>query len=210
MNLVSELFLEEFPAPILLVNKKSHCIEYVNNQLKSFVPTHPTELIGKCFSDWALHIHDLSFNENTREFLALGGERIIVKENEFIFVCATFQLITHNNEEKYLLLLHDITNLKSKIDQHKNAEKEYRDLVENVSDIIYKTDDKGYFIYINPTASRVTGYSEGELIGKHFTKLIRLDHQEKIMSFYKNNFIIEKGALIMNFQLSVNLAKRFG
>lgn len=185
MNLVSELFLEEFPASILLVNKNSHYIEYVNNQLKSFVATHPNELIGKCFSDWALHIHDLSFNDNAREFHALGGERIIAKGNDFIFVCATFQLITHNNEEKYLIFLHDISILKSKIDQHKNAEKEYRDLVENVSDIIYKTDDKGYFIYVNPTASRVTGFSEGELLGKHFTKLIRKDYQASILTYYK-------------------------
>jgi PAS domain S-box-containing protein len=185
MNVDSEIIFELFPAPVLLVNKTTFCIEYFNEATKKYFIDQQENIIGKHFSEWALHIHDLSFNENAPEFHSLGGERLILKGGEFVFVCANYKLITDNNEEKFIINLHDITILKNKIDQHKNTAKEYRDLVENVSDIIYKTDDRGYFIYVNPTASRVTGFSEGELLGKHFTKLIRIDFQTSILTYYK-------------------------
>lgn len=185
MNLVPELFFEQFPAPVLLVNTSSLCIEYFSEKTKKFISSSEENLIGKRFSDWALYIHDLSFHDNSIAFTSLGGERLITTSEQTFFVSATFHKVMHNNNEKYLVYLHDISSLKKRIDQHKNAEKEYRDLVENVSDIIYKTDDKGFFIYVNPTASRVTGFSEGELLGKHFTKLIRKDYQKNILAFYK-------------------------
>jgi PAS domain S-box-containing protein len=185
MNVDLEINFELFPAPILLVNKTTYCIEYFNEATREYFNDQQENIIGKHFSDWALHIHDLSFNDNTSEFLSLGGERLIITGSKFIFVSSNYKLINHNNEAKYIIYLHDITLLKNKIDQHKNSAKEYRDLVENVSDIIYKTDDRGYFIYVNPTASRVTGYSEGELLGKHFTKLIRNDYIESILTYYK-------------------------
>ncbi|MFM2040427.1 MAG: hypothetical protein RLZZ493_1016 [Bacteroidota bacterium] len=185
MNVDLEINFELFPAPILLVNKTTYCIEYFNEATRKYFNDQQGNIIGKHFSDWALHIHDLSFNENTSEFLSLGGERLIITGSKFIFVSSNYKLINHNNEAKYIIYLHDITLLKNKIDQHKNSAKEYRDLVENVSDIIYKTDDRGYFIYVNPTASRVTGYSEGELLGKHFVKLIRNDYKESILAYYK-------------------------
>lgn len=185
MNVDLEINFELFPAPILLVNKTTYCIEYFNEATRKYFNYQQENIIGKHFSDWALHIHDLSFNDNTSEFLSLGGERLIITGSKFIFVSSNYKLINHNNEAKYIIYLHDITLLKNKIDQHKNSAKEYRDLVENVSDIIYKTDDRGYFIYVNPTASRVTGYSEGELLGKHFVKLIRNDYKESILAYYK-------------------------
>lgn len=185
MNVDLEINFELFPAPILLVNKTTYCIEYFNEATRKYFNDQQENIIGKHFSDWALHIHDLSFNDNTSEFLSLGGERLIITGSKFIFVSSNYKLINHNNEAKYIIYLHDITLLKNKIDQHKNSAKEYRDLVENVSDIIYKTDDRGYFIYVNPTASRVTGYSEGELLGKHFVKLIRNDYKESILAYYK-------------------------
>lgn len=185
MNVDFEINFELFPAPILLVNKITYCIEYYNEATKKYFPENQDGIIGKSFPDWALFIHNLNFHENGSDFHFLGGERFITTTNQSFFVCATFQLVIHRNQEKYLIYLHDITYLKNCIDQHKNTAKEYRDLVENVSDIIYKTDDRGYFIYVNPTASRVTGYSEGELLGKHFTKLIHREYQASILAFYK-------------------------
>ena len=88
MNLVSELFLEEFPAPILLVNKNSHCIEYVNNQLKSFVATHPNELIGKCFSEWTLQKR-LTLNGTWKNKKTLRGPSFVPPGGTDKMLCAT-------------------------------------------------------------------------------------------------------------------------
>ncbi len=59
-----------------------------------------------------------------------------------------------------------------------------RRLVERAQDIIYHCDLSGRFTYANPTASRVTGYGQDELIGRHFLTLIRPDYQERAVALY--------------------------
>jgi two-component system, sensor histidine kinase and response regulator len=67
--------------------------------------------------------------------------------------------------------------------------KRYRQLVENASDIIFQADVGGYFTFVNPVVLRLTGYTEKEILGKHFTELIRPDHREKVMRFYGRQFV---------------------
>lgn len=66
---------------------------------------------------------------------------------------------------------------------HIQSEERYRTLVENATDIVYVTDDKGLFTFINPAAIRLTGYEEEELIGNHFLNHIRTDMREDVLKF---------------------------
>lgn len=65
-----------------------------------------------------------------------------------------------------------------------DQQKAYRELVETVSDIIYRADENGFFTYVNPTGIRITEYAENELIGVHFLKLVRSDFRSQLMSYY--------------------------
>jgi diguanylate cyclase (GGDEF)-like protein/PAS domain S-box-containing protein len=47
-------------------------------------------------------------------------------------------------------------------------EQKYRDLVENINDIIYATDEHGIFTYIAPGIEAIGGYTTSELIGRPF------------------------------------------
>ena len=60
----------------------------------------------------------------------------------------------------------------------------YRDLVESALDIIYRSDPKGFFTYVNASASTITGYPREELIGMHYSDFIREDYREIVRSFY--------------------------
>ncbi|MEP2770610.1 MAG: PAS domain S-box protein [Fulvivirga sp.] len=53
-----------------------------------------------------------------------------------------------------------------------NHTDKYRDIVENVSDIIYELDNQGYYTYANPATITVSGYSFDELKQKQYTDLI--------------------------------------
>jgi PAS domain-containing protein len=57
----------------------------------------------------------------------------------------------------------------------RESDERYRTLVENASDIVYRTDENGYFTFVNPALLRVTGYEAGEIIGKHYKMLVRPD-----------------------------------
>lgn len=68
------------------------------------------------------------------------------------------------------------------------SEEKYRKIIEEVGDVVYTSDYKGYFTYINPVSKRLTGYTESEMIGKHFTELIDPEWKEKVVKYYKEQF----------------------
>ena len=54
----------------------------------------------------------------------------------------------------------------------RESEKKYRDLVENISDVIYSIDTGGVVTYINPAIESVLGYSPSEMIGMPFIEFV--------------------------------------
>ena len=65
------------------------------------------------------------------------------------------------------------------------TERRYRDLVDNASDMIYRTDPYGRFTFVNPVATRILGYDEGELLSLKYFELMRPDWVPRAMSFYE-------------------------
>jgi PAS domain S-box-containing protein len=57
----------------------------------------------------------------------------------------------------------------------RESEEKYRDLVENVNDIIYSTDERGVITYISPVIQLVGGYHPSEVIGRIFTAFAHPD-----------------------------------
>lgn len=70
----------------------------------------------------------------------------------------------------------------------KQSEEKYRKIVEETGDAVYSSDYKGYLTYINPICKKLTGYTESELVGKHFLEIIAPDWKQKVAKFYKEQF----------------------
>ena len=64
-----------------------------------------------------------------------------------------------------------------------------RSLVTGARDIIYACDASGHFTFANPFAVEIMGYAEHEILGRHFSWLIRQDYQEAAAKFYGRQFI---------------------
>ncbi|HYC61094.1 MAG TPA: response regulator [Thermoanaerobaculia bacterium] len=64
----------------------------------------------------------------------------------------------------------------------------YRHIIENANEIIYRTDHRGAFTYVNPASKRITGYDEDELIGRHYLDLVDPDYRESAAAFYRHQF----------------------
>ena len=72
----------------------------------------------------------------------------------------------------------------------REGEERYRRMVNQASDIIYRTDVEGRISFINPTAARTMRLtSERELIGRHFLSVIRPDYREAAAKFYGRQFV---------------------
>jgi PAS domain S-box-containing protein len=67
------------------------------------------------------------------------------------------------------------------------TERRYRDLVDNASDMIYRTDPYGRFTFVNPVATRILGYAETELLAMKYFELMRPDWVPRAMSFYEKS-----------------------
>lgn len=63
---------------------------------------------------------------------------------------------------------------------------QFKSLIENASDIIYETDNKGNYTFINGYSEKILGYSLDEMYTKHFSIYIRKDFREKVVLFYSN------------------------
>jgi PAS domain S-box-containing protein len=70
----------------------------------------------------------------------------------------------------------------------RGSEQRLRKMIEDVGDVIYSSDYKGIFTFINTRLESLTGYTTDELIGKHFTFLVDPGWQEKVTEFYKTQF----------------------
>ena len=57
----------------------------------------------------------------------------------------------------------------------RESKERYRTLVENASDIVFRTDNNGLFTFVNVSTIRITGYEEEAIIGKHYPTFIRSD-----------------------------------
>ena len=68
------------------------------------------------------------------------------------------------------------------------AEKRYRQVVENATEIIYAVDEKGNFTYANPAGLKVTGYSLEELQQFNYLDLVISEHRERVAEIYINQF----------------------
>ncbi|QEM67640.1 EAL domain-containing protein [Geobacter sp. FeAm09] len=53
------------------------------------------------------------------------------------------------------------------------SERMHRFLVESSPDLIYTLDTDGCFIFVNGRAESLLGYSRGELVGRHYTAIVR-------------------------------------
>ncbi|RJX32201.1 MAG: EAL domain-containing protein [Oxalobacter sp.] len=59
------------------------------------------------------------------------------------------------------------------------SEKIYRNLVDNSPDIIYTLNRDGCFTFVNERAQQVLGYTQDELLGKHYSIIVHEDDQPR-------------------------------
>ncbi len=92
----------------------------------------------------------------------------------------------------YKQLQQEIQNLKreaSQLMQVKEAlresEEKYRDLVEDISDVVYAADHNGVITFISPVIENVAGYSPSEVVGRPLTDFIHPEDLSRVTAQFQ-------------------------
>jgi len=85
----------------------------------------------------------------------------------------------------------DITNRRVVEDELRASEARYRDLVESVSDGMYRIDPQGIFTYANQVAWRVLGLPSAEpgLVGRSYLEFVRPDYHDQGRQLYRRQIM---------------------
>jgi diguanylate cyclase (GGDEF)-like protein/PAS domain S-box-containing protein len=112
------------------------------------------------------------------------------KDGTTIWTEVKFSIVRDENQQPVNIigLTRDITERKQAEDALRESKERYRLLVENARDIIFRTDDTGHFTFINPVMMHITGYSEEEIIGKHYKMMIRPDKFKEVITLFASQY----------------------
>lgn len=66
----------------------------------------------------------------------------------------------------------------------KENEEKFRLLIESATDIFYYTDAEGRFTYVNEISSKITGFSNEELLSMKYLDLVEPSHRKEVRNFY--------------------------
>lgn len=91
----------------------------------------------------------------------------------------------------------DVTENKLAEDALRSSEERFRNITEQVSEIIFMTDNTGYITYISPQVISVFGYSALEMTGEHFIRFVDETDYQKAMSAFKTS--MKTNSRVQNF-----------
>ncbi|MCK4977251.1 MAG: PAS domain S-box protein, partial [Anaerolineales bacterium] len=95
-------------------------------------------------------------------------------------------VIVDGEQKGVLALYHNISEQKRADEALRKSEEKYRDLVENIDNIIYATDGKGVLTYVSPAVESFLGYQPDEVIGCPFSDFIQTSDIPAITRNFEN------------------------
>ena len=162
---------------LIIAADKTGKLVYCNDSIEKILGYTPKEVLGMEF--WRLtqdkDFKEIDYNKifkpntvYTRVLKTKKGEYKTIQWSDFKY---TNNLFVSNGQ--------DVTHLFS-------LEKKYSSLVQSARDIIYEIDNKGFITYANNFTVEHLGYSFEEILGNHFTFLIKEEFIPIVVEFYKD------------------------
>lgn len=85
-----------------------------------------------------------------------------------------------DHKEQLEVLVEDRTN------ELKKSRENYRQLIEEINDVIFELDSLGIITYVSPVVTAILGHQPHDLIGKKFTQLVYPDDLDIVLEAYNN------------------------
>jgi PAS domain S-box-containing protein len=188
--------VESSPTSIIITDTDGK-IQYVNPKFTQVTGYTAEEVLGKNPKILKTDQTPVETHQQMWETIMSGrewrGEFCNRKKNgELYWEIASISPIENPDGDitYYVAVKEDITERKHTESLLQQSEARFRQIVENASDFIYRTDAEGYFTYANPAALHVMGFSsEEEVLGKHYLDMTTPEARHRMKRTYQRQFI---------------------
>ena len=228
-NELSKYFLamEQSGNTIVITDIKGN-IEYANPKFESLTGYSRAEALGNNPRVLKSGEHDVAYYKNLWDTISSGkiwqGEfHNRRKDGSLFWESATIAPLINADGQitDYIAIKEDITVQKELQEQLRQqnetllkevlarqrttmllleSEARFRQIVENASDIIYRTDIQGHLNYVNPTAARLMNFTdESEIIGKFYLDFAIPSARQKLKRFYDHQAMARTQATYYEF-----------
>jgi PAS domain S-box-containing protein len=109
----------------------------------------------------------------------------LLKNGDIRSVSISGNSIGFGENDARIVTIEDITEKEKIKERLEEQQKQFRNLVEKTSDVIYRTDQFGNFVYANPNCEQLSGYSLDELKSMNMNELVANEYKERVRNFYK-------------------------
>ena len=194
-HLFLETLLNAIPAPVFYKDTEGRYIGF-NTSFEMFVGKKSQEVAGKTVFEMApRELADIYHSKDMELFqhpgvqvyeTQLQDSRGIV--HEVVYHKATYE-DSSGHVRGLIGVILDITERKRAEAAKIESEKKYRDVVENANEIIYTTDLRGNFTYVNPAGVKTVGYTLDEMQRLNYLDLALPEHRTQLKRLYLRQYL---------------------
>lgn len=168
--------LNALPYPIAVIRAADWCLLGANRRFFDYLKTPDEEIVGLVdtgFIDFTTGPHGGdALCDRLR--MRVIGDGIVQFESSHGFrsrIKADMQPVRYNEQDSWLVT---VVGPELGLPDEKDFTKaeSYRELVENLNDVVYTTDEHAVVTYVSPNILQVAGYEPCEVIGKSFTEFV--------------------------------------
>jgi len=161
-------------------------IKYLNRRLANMWSSTVEEIIDTPFSDYIDPGYQRELADRYKQRIAGRDIRayeitLIRKDGSKLYVEVNGTLINYKGKPADMIIARDITERKQAERELRESEEKYRNLVENISDVIYEINSQGVIVYVSPIVKDVLGYDPADVIGKNVMELVHLDDRSRLI-----------------------------
>ncbi len=161
---------------VVFTSDATFTLTFVSPSVEKFAGYKPEDWVGKKFSELTLltpeSIQDLY--KNFQAFIAGGNP--IFNQYEFrtkdgksrIAEVNSTPIFKNGKFAELVSIARDVTERKQTEKALRESEEKYRNLVENINDVIYSLNENGIITYVSPSVKSVLGYDPSEILGQKF------------------------------------------
>jgi two-component system cell cycle sensor histidine kinase/response regulator CckA len=127
--------------------------------------------------------------------------RVLTKDKRAIYTEINVAITDWEGRPALLCFFRDITDRKTAQEALEKSEERYRDLVENIEDIIYIMDEKGKLLFANNALMRLAGLESDRIKGIQFVEMVTPESYRYVKDIFKRQLAGEDvGAFEINFR----------